>query len=132
MTDKRKKRIRELAAKAGLGRRDAANQIKAKMNGVSTPTPEPYDAAKVHAEWDVIEASITESVLKAHIPVYFSSSEEKRLEALAEMEEAEREQRRIVSSPTLPVGEWNIKLWPAPARQAIIALWRTPRDNPHA
>lgn len=83
-----------------------------------------------HTEWDVLETTHTESVFKAHLAEYYRCSEAQRVAYLEEIERAERERCSVIGEG-LPCGEWRLK-WPLPARQAILALWRTPRDNPYA
>jgi hypothetical protein len=54
-------------------------------------------------------------MLRDHIAIYFASTEAARVNAIREMEEAERKGTRVVASSALPLEEWNPK-WPTPAR----------------
>lgn len=75
---------------------------------------------------DEVERSVTESLLKQSIRAYFSSTEERRLDTIAEILAAELGAFDILVSFAIPWGDWRHK-WPEPARKAIIAMWSVPR-----
>lgn len=78
------------------------------------------------AEIDKFDANVSTSVISEHIAHYYASTEAKRLAVLLEIEDAERRNHDILASITLPYEQWRLK-WPQAARNALLALWRTPR-----
>lgn len=79
------------------------------------------------SEIDRVEESGTQGLLRSHVLEYFAASQARRVQVSEEIERAERENTDIFAGD-LPWGEWRHK-WPLAARNAIRALWRTPKDQ---
>ena len=74
-----------------------------------------------------IEEGWSQGIMRDHITDYFLASEEKRVEVSSTLEEATRENCDIYTA-AIPCGQWRHK-WPPGLRKAILAMWRTPKDE---
>lgn len=73
------------------------------------------------------DEDVAQRLIREHLLEYFEASEEQRAEVSRDIEEAEARGEDLVAAH-LPWGEWLHK-WPLAARNAIRALWRTPKDQ---
>jgi hypothetical protein len=73
---------------------------------------------------DRLAEGVSQLLLAHHLVLYFSSSEERRCAVLRGLEDAVG--RDVDAGPGTGAVEWR-RSWPAPARAAILALWRTPK-----
>lgn len=86
------------------------------------------DLRKKMNETDRVEDGMSRSLLEEHLALYFSSTEAERKVVIGELESAVRKNSDIVASSEHAAIQWRHK-WPAPARAAILAIWRTPRES---
>ena len=77
---------------------------------------------------DRAEEGFTQSFVSEHIALYFAATEEEREAAGVQIARAENGPDDILSDPRIPGGQWRHK-WPAQARKAVAALWRSRRGE---
>ena len=73
-----------------------------------------------------LDESVSRLLLEHHLVLYFTASEERRAAEIARLEDAVQRGVEITGTTDPSAVEWR-KAWPAAARAAILALWRTPR-----
>lgn len=75
-----------------------------------------------------LEEAIAQLLLAHHVVLYFAADEARRAEIARRLDEAARRGVDVAASADPNVLEWRCA-WPAAARAAILALWRTPRRS---
>ena len=76
---------------------------------------------------DRIEEGGSQSLMKEHLTDYFAADDTRRAEVSRRLEDATGQCVDILAG-NIPCGEWRHK-WPPGVRKAILALWRTPKDE---
>jgi hypothetical protein len=75
---------------------------------------------------DRFAEGVAQFLLAHHLVLYYSSSEEKRTVVLRGLEDAVARNVDVTAGLDTTTLEWR-RSWPAAARAAILALWRTPK-----
>ena len=77
-------------------------------------------------EVDRFEEAWTQAILKTCVTDYFASTEAQRLAVFKDLEQAVAERSDIISTAGAHGVEFRHR-WPEACRNALLAIWRTPR-----
>lgn len=78
-------------------------------------------------EVDQLEEAWSQSIIRHHMTEYFAADDVRRKEVAQTIDEAELSNSDVFSE-ILPGGSWRHR-WPAGVRNAVRALWRTPKAD---
>jgi hypothetical protein len=118
---------RSKAAGVNLSKADVARSLIQKAMAAQRNDEGRLEKIEAMNMTDRIEESGAQSLMKEHLTDYFAAEDSRRTEVSRRLENATANGVDILAGD-IPCGEWRHK-WPPGVRKALLALWRTPKDE---